>query len=79
MSKLYWVQPDEAIPAETAAELVTKLTNSSMMPVENEQAFRERAAMWCKELYNATVRTETDEVFVEDMIACGAYRVEEMN
>lgn len=79
MSKLYWVQPDEAIPAASPAELVTKLTNSSMMPVEDEKAFRERAAMWCKELYDADIRTDNDDDFVADMIACGAYRVEELN
>jgi hypothetical protein len=79
MPKIYWVQSDEAISAESPSDLVTKLTNSSMMPVEDEKAFRDRAAMWCKELYKADIRTDTDDNFVADMIACGAYRVEEAN
>lgn len=79
MPKLYTVQPDEQIVADNPADLVTMLTNSSMVPVANEQAFRDRAAYWTKELFNAVIRTENDDVFVEDMLACGAYKVEELN
>lgn len=79
MIKLYTVQEGETIPAANPTELVRMLTSSSMVPVADEAAFRERAAYWVKELYKADIRTENDDMFVEDMLACGAFKVEEIN
>lgn len=76
MTTLYWVQDDECVPAESPEQLVEYLTNTSMMPVENTAAFRERAAYWVKALFGAKVRTSTDTEFVEDMVRAGAYRIE---
>lgn len=76
MTMIYQVQDDEFVPAESPEQLVEYLTNTSIMPVENTAAFRERAAYWAMELWGANVRTANDAEFVEDMIRAGAYRVE---
>jgi gamma-glutamylcyclotransferase (GGCT)/AIG2-like uncharacterized protein YtfP len=72
---LYQVQNDEFVAAESPERLVEYLMNTSIMPVENTAAFRERAAYWVGELWGERVRTANDAEFVDDMIRAGAYRI----
>lgn len=73
----YRVQDDEVVTAAGPKELVEYLTRTSMVPVSGPAAFRIRAAHWVLQLTGAAVRTHTDEVFVDDMVKAGFYRVEE--
>lgn len=72
----YRVQPDEVVSARTPTGLVTILARTSREPVRDNQHFRERAAHWAGAMWNKTVRTENDDVFVADMISAGLYKVE---
>lgn len=74
MKTLYRVYGDEVVEAESPEELVTFLANTSKMPVD-AQGFRERAAYYLDGLWGKQVRTDTDEAFVEDMLAIGRYEI----
>lgn len=72
----YRVQDDEVIEAKDAADLVQKLTNTSIMPVASTAAFRVRAAYWAQALFGTEIRTHSDDVFVEDMLKHDIYQIE---
>lgn len=76
---MYRVQDDEVVSAANPKALVEYLASTSMVPVSSPAAYRVRAAHWVRELFGAQVRTFNDDVFVEDMIAAGAYQIEETN
>lgn len=75
----YRVQDDEVINAENPTALVEKLAGTSMVPVASSAAFRVRAAYWARALNGASVRTFSNEVFVEDMVKAGFYQIEEVH
>jgi hypothetical protein len=76
MTTFYRVYEDEVVGANSAEELVDYLARTSKMPVD-AAGFRERAAFWLEGLWGEKIRTETDEAFVEDMLAIGRYQVVE--
>lgn len=71
----YQVQSDEFVDATSATELVEYLARTSKIAVASTAAFRVRAAYYRRGLHNQTIRTYNDDVFVEDMIAAGAYHI----
>ena len=78
MTKQYFrIHDEEVRAASDATDLVTQLRDSSRVPVASNTAFRIRAAYWAGSLGGAPIRTENDEVFLEDMLTAGLYeRVE---
>lgn len=72
----YRISDREVVFAATSGELVEKLRATSMAPVGTCAQFRERAAHWAKELYQAEVRTDNDDDFVADMVRHGVWSVE---
>jgi hypothetical protein len=69
------VDLDELMEAPDAKTLVDQLWATSKIPTSSRATYRVRAARWARELTKQPVRTYDDQVFVDDMIACGIWKV----
>lgn len=73
---LYRIDDREVVSAASPSELIDHLRATSFSPVRDNQAFRERAALFAGEVFGKSIRTDDDDVFVEDMLARGIWSSE---
>jgi hypothetical protein len=72
----YRVDVDEVVKADSPAELVDYLWRTAKITTDTKAGYRVRSARYARAIYNASIRTVSDEAFVEDMLRAGIYTEE---
>lgn len=70
-AKKYEMLGGGTVRGNTPKEIVGALRFSSFNPMSSEEIFMKEISQRCKFYNNATVRVESPEVFVEDLIRFG--------